>query len=200
MRTLGRGRRSAVGLYGFLYGGLIVEAGKYEDEDVSPLVSRVAIPADWRFLLVRQSNSEGLSGDAERRAFESLPPVQHESTARMCEGALLELAPAAIQGRIDLFSEALFRFGQEAGRCFAHQQEGVYATELAAATVAELRRLGVIGVAQSSWGPTVFAVLPNQQSAEEIRQRIEHGSLADYVTCQIVSPLNDPARLELQTD
>ncbi len=200
VRTLGRGRRSAVGLYGFLYGGLIVEAGKYEEDEVSPLVSRVVLPPDWRFLLVRQTNGEGLSGDAERRAFERLPRVPRESSARMCEEALLELVPAAIQQRIDLFSQALFRFGQEAGRCFAHQQEGVYATDLAAATVAELRRLGAVGVAQSSWGPTVFAVLPNKQNAEEIRQRIEQGTLADVVTCQIVSPLNDPARLELLTD
>ena len=41
--TAGRAKRSAVGLYGFLHGGLIVEAGRLPHDAVSPLVAAVAV-------------------------------------------------------------------------------------------------------------------------------------------------------------
>ncbi len=196
-QALRRGRRSAVGQYGFFHGGLIVEAGKTAEGGIAPLVSRVPLPAAWRFLLVRQAKVEGLSGEAERQAFERLPPVPPDATARMCQEALLGLVPAAMEERFDAFSQALHRYGQEAGRCFAPQQGGVYSTELAAATVGELRRLGVVGVGQSSWGPTIFAILPNQHAAEEACAALRTGPLGRDVTSQIVRVLNDPARIEV---
>ena len=158
-----------MGLYGFRYGGLIAEAGKTATDEIAPLVSRVALPEAWRFLLVRPAAGEGLSGEAERQAFERLPPVPPETTARMCQEAMLGLLPAAIEGDFELFSESLYRYGEEAGRCFSRQQEGIYSTTLAAATVRELRRLGVVGVGQSSWGPTIFALLPSEQAAQQVR-------------------------------
>jgi beta-RFAP synthase len=185
-----------VGLYGFRYGGLIVEAGKTSAEELAPLVSRAALPDAWRFLLVRPAAGEGLSGEAERQAFERLPPVPPESTARMCQQAMLGLLPAAIEGQFELFSESLHRYGEEAGRCFSPQQEGIYSTALAAATVRELRRLGVVGVGQSSWGPTIFALLPSDQMARQVRAQLVAGPLGGDVTCQIVCVLNEPARIE----
>ncbi|HVU86968.1 MAG TPA: hypothetical protein VHD36_06590 [Pirellulales bacterium] len=196
-QTLGRGRRSAVGLYGFFHGGLIAEAGKSAESEVAPLLCRVPIPTQWRFLLVRQANCEGLSGEAERRAFEGLPAVSLEASARMCREAMLGLLPAAMEGRFDLFSQALYRYGQEAGRCFAPQQGGVFATSLAEATVDELRRLGVVGVAQSSWGPTIFAALPSEETARQVRTQLSEGPLGRDVTSQIVCALNEPARVEV---
>ena len=50
--SVGRGARSAIGAYGFIFGGFILEPGKLEDEALSPLELRAAIPDDWRFVLV----------------------------------------------------------------------------------------------------------------------------------------------------
>ena len=158
--TVARGRRSAVGLYGFLHGGLIYEAGKFDVDEISPLVSRVAIPRDWRFLLVRPTDGEGLSGDAERVAFDRVPPVPAEATARMCYEATCGLVPAGTEGKFELFSESLARFGHAAGSCFAPLQGGIFASERIATVAQELAGLGIVGVGQSSWGPTVFACYP----------------------------------------
>ena len=42
------------------------------------------------------------------------------------------------------------------GACFASAQGGVFASPQASMIVNELRRLGFVGVGQSSWGPTLY--------------------------------------------
>jgi predicted sugar kinase len=176
---------------------MIVEAGKRSEDEISPLLHRVPLPEDWRFLLIRSTESEGLSGENERQAFGRLPPVPVEVTARMCQDLLLELIPAAIEGDFSAFSKALFRFGEDAGRCFAPQQGGVYGSAQMTWAVEELCKLGVAGVAQSSWGPTVFAVLPDQHAAEEIQAHFERSRQARSLTCTIARPRNEPARMDV---
>ncbi|HEY1783919.1 MAG TPA: hypothetical protein VGG30_00170, partial [Pirellulales bacterium] len=80
-RLMGRGERSAVGTHGFTRGGLLVEGGKLAGEAVSPLVSRIELPAAWRFVLLIDCEERGLSGAAERQAFADLPSVPTEATA-----------------------------------------------------------------------------------------------------------------------
>ena len=196
-QTVGRGRRSAIGLYGFLQGGLIAEAGKLTEEEISPLVSRVEIPREWRFLLVRSDDSEGLSGDAERQAFARVPLVSAEATARMCRAAMLGLLPAAVQNQHEQFSQSLYEFGQEAGACFAPLQGGIYASKRAAKIVQTLRDLRITGVGQSSWGPTVFAVLDSQRAAESVVERLRSSTPFRDATCVISPPRNEGARIEV---
>jgi beta-ribofuranosylaminobenzene 5'-phosphate synthase len=196
-RAVGRGQRSAVGLYGFLQGGLIVEAGKLTDDEISPLVARVPVSPDWRFLLVRPQASEGLSGDAERLAFAQLPPAPASVTAEMCREALMELLPAVIERRFDRFSGSLFRFGQQAGSCFASLQAGVYATTEVAEAARLLAELGVVGVAQSSWGPTLFAALPSEQAAHAIVDQLQKVGSKWGGECIIARPLNAGATIDV---
>ncbi len=198
--AVGRGRRSAIGMYGFLYGGLIVEAGKFDDCQMSPLISRVSIPCDWRFLLVRPENRQGISGETERQAFEKLPPVPTETTAAMCQEALLGMLPAALQGDPAGFSESLYRFGQQAGNCYAQWQGGTYASGELTKIVAELRRQGVAGVAQSSWGPTVFAVTESPGQAEDVLARFRRTAAGHRALCEIVHPRNHGATIVVYTD
>ncbi len=195
-RLTGRGRRSAVGLYGFLQGGLILEAGKLADGELSPLVSRMPLPTEWRFLLVRPTSLAGLSGEMERQAFERVPPVPASATERMCREAVMGMLPAGCDSRFDEFSASLFRYGQEAGRCFAPLQHGLYASPEVAAVAESLAALGVVGLGQSSWGPTVFALLPHRLAAEDIVRRLRETALAHSLTCDIASALNEPARIE----
>lgn len=170
--SVGRGRRSAVGVYGFCHGGLIVEAGRRADEPLSPLVARIALPADWRFLLVRPADPAGLSGTAEEQAFETLPAVPADVTAGLCRELLQELLPAARAGEFAGFSASVRRYGYEAGLCFAARQGGAYASPTLAALAERIRGFGVEGVGQSSWGPTLFAVLPSVTEAQRLAQAL----------------------------
>ena len=165
---VGRGRRSAIGCHGFLRGGLLYELGSYPDEPLGRLAKRVEVPAAWRVLLVTASQSAGLSGEHERSAFDQLPPIPESTAARLEQLAALALLPAAERDDIEAFGEALFEYGCLAGECFASVQGGPYASAEIAACVEALRGLGARGVGQSSWGPTVFAVVEDLSRAEQL--------------------------------
>src|SRR6185437_12492214 len=110
-RSVGRGLRSAIGLYGFAKGGLLFEAGKLSSDEISPLVGRVAVCGAWRWVLLCPREETGLHGESERLAFDRLPPVPPGITDELCSLAALEIMPAAATGDFSRFSDALYRFG-----------------------------------------------------------------------------------------
>ncbi len=177
----GRGLRSAVGTYGFFQGGWIIESGKQPGDKLSPLIQRLDIPAAWRFVLIMPKESQGLHGVDERRAFAELPPVPVELTDRLTRIAMDEIIPAVETADFDTVGENLYRFNHEAGMCFAASQYGAYANEATAAIVEKLRSWGIAGVGQSSWGPTIFALLKDEKSAGQLVERLSREiSIGDY--------------------
>lgn len=191
-----RGRRSAVGVYGFLEGGFIVEAGKSLGDVLAPLVCRLDLPADWRFVLIVPQGAQGISGDVERRAFDTLRAVPIETTERLCRELMLGMIPAAQSGDIEQFGESLYRYNRASGECFAAAQGGAFAAGETAQLVETIRQLGVRGAGQSSWGPTVFALVPNvdaaQELIEQVRSRRESAG-ADFI---LTAPDSSGARVE----
>jgi beta-RFAP synthase len=174
--SVGRGKRSAVGTYGFAHGGLIVERGKLPDEPLAPLDFRAEVPPDWRFVLIRPRARSGLSGAAEQHAFDRLPPVPADVTQRLIEELRLELIPAISQGDFRRLSESLYRFGTTAGNCFAARQGGPFNGPELTQLVERIRSLGVVGVGQSSWGPTLFALLSDSQQAAAFTDELQRQS------------------------
>jgi beta-RFAP synthase len=164
----GRGFRSAIGTHGFLRGGLIVEAGRLPEESLGRLEQRLAFPSTWRFVLVRAGGPAGLHGTAESQAFEQLPPVRSEVRARLIEEVHTQMLPALARQDILAFGESLYRFGRQAGECFAPIQGGPYNGSRVTALAREIRELGVAGVGQSSWGPTLFCVVPDAHAAQQL--------------------------------
>jgi beta-ribofuranosylaminobenzene 5'-phosphate synthase len=193
---MGRGQRSAVGAYGFVRGGLIIEAGKTPGESVAPLVERIELPATWRFVLLRPRCAVGLSGEAERRAFRDLPPVPQPVTERLWEIARMRMAPAARSGDLAAFGESIYRFGWEAGMCFAPRQGGPFASPRLEEWAAAIREMGVAGVGQSSWGPTLFALLPDQIAAETFIQDFRSRCPREAIESLITPPNNSGASIE----
>ena len=196
-RAVHRGERSAIGTHGFGRGGLLVEAGKLAANEISPLVSRVDMSPDWRWVLICPESEIGLSGEAERRAFEKLPPVPVETTDRLCRLALLELVPAAITADFTRFSEALYEFGHDAGLCFASQQAGPFASPRVAEIVARVRSLGVLGVAQTSWGPTIAALMPDESAAAALVERLQAASNVGSLDLHVAKPNNHGACVQV---
>jgi beta-ribofuranosylaminobenzene 5'-phosphate synthase len=195
-KLVGRGERSAIGTHGFAQGGLLVEGGKFSADPVSPLVSRIELPAEWRFVLVIDRHERGLSGTAERDAFAALPAVSAEATAALCRELVLHLLPSAATGNFDEFGESLYRYGHQAGMLFAKRQGGPYAGSASAELVAWIRGEGVRGVGQSSWGPTIFALLADQPSAERFARRAAERYSPARFDLLIAGPANRGARVE----
>jgi beta-RFAP synthase len=166
----GRGERSAVGVHGFDRGGLIVEGGKLPGEAISPLVARLPFPADWAVLLFTPAGAGAWHGGAERQAFAHLTGPGPAETETLCRLVLTGLLPAVTSADFDAFGEAVYELNARAGDAFAAAQGGRYAGPAVAALVARLRSLGVKGVGQSSWGPTVFAVVRRRDAADVTRR------------------------------
>ncbi len=177
---VGRGERSAVGVHGFEHGGLIVEAGKLPGEAVAPLVARVALPDAWRVVLFLPTGRDTAPwhGDRERQAFdrERNPAAGRRLAERLSRLALLDLLPAATAGDLPAFGEAVYEYNRLAGEPFAREQGGPYAGPHVEELVAAVRRTGVKGVGQSSWGPTVFAVAADEAEARTLAIAIGSGA------------------------
>lgn len=169
----GRGQRSSIGTYGFLHGGLLVDRGKLPHEPLAPLEERVELPADWRVVQFCATSLAGLSGKEERQAFANLPPVPDETTRALRDLIDQRLLPAARQQAFEDLSEAIYEYGLQAGMCFATVQGGPFAHPDLAAWIEAFRERGIRGVGQSSWGPTLFALLESQAAAEELRKWFE---------------------------
>lgn len=158
---VGRGERSAIGVHGFDRGGLLVDAGKRPGEAVSPLLAHVPLPPEWKVVLFAPANAVRWHGDRERAAFATAqtgdPNVLHELAEAAVRGAL--------ESDIDAFGGAVHEFNRRAGEPFAAAQGGTYASKEIADLIEDVRAWGVRGVGQSSWGPTVFAVVPDSDAA-----------------------------------
>jgi beta-ribofuranosylaminobenzene 5'-phosphate synthase len=179
----GRGRRSAIGCHGFYQGGLLFEGGKQEDEPLSELQCRVDFPPDWRLLLIRPTMLEGVAGPSEGKFFEIAPDDNGERAETMTKLAREVLIPAAFEADFNPFAKALFDYGCLAGASFAFAQGDIFSHPQTRARVEDLRRRGVVGVGQSSWGPTVFALMKNAADAERLQQELRELPL--YQDCEI---------------
>lgn len=173
-RRVGRGRRSALGVWGFLQGGFLVEAGQRQLGQLGALVARAAFPEQWRIVLVLPPCGPGLHGGRERAVFAELEqqPPDLAGTDRLCRLVLLGMLPALAEEDVETFGESVYEFNVRAGEVFAPMQGGRYAAPLVAEVVHLARRLGVRGVGQSSWGPAVFAVVGDPEHAATLAQRL----------------------------
>jgi beta-RFAP synthase len=179
-RRLGRGQRSGIGVAAFKLGGLVIDAGhRAVDEsegpsgvtdavELPPVIFQHPLPEDWYFVLATPRAGPGLSGPAEQRVFRGLPPMDAERVGRICRLTLMQVAPAVLTGDIRTFGAAITEIQDTVGEYFAPYQGGRFASPTGC-EVAELARArGACGVGQSSWGPTVFAVVLGEGAAQAL--------------------------------
>lgn len=197
-QCVGRGLRSAVGTHGFFHGGLILELGKTPEESVSPLARRVVLPTAWRFVLMCLREGEGLYGTGEQQAFASLPAVPAEICQALQREASEHMLPAAEAGDFHEFSESVYRFGYQSGSSFAAVQGGAYNGPQLTQLVNHIRSLGVGGVGQSSWGPTLFAVCRDQIAARKLAASLADENSLRQADIWIAEPCNHGALIEVE--
>jgi beta-ribofuranosylaminobenzene 5'-phosphate synthase len=189
-----RGGRSSVGTHGFDRGGLIIEAGRGPGDTLGELLHHVPLPEAWRILLLMPRQGEGLSGKAEREAFASLPDVPWEVHRELVRLACDEMVPAARESQFERFASALYEYGLLAGSCYQGVQATPYYSPDGMKMVDRLRASGVAGVAQSSWGPTLFALLPSDESASSLSIQMKEWKDLPPLEVILTHPLNEGAR------
>jgi beta-ribofuranosylaminobenzene 5'-phosphate synthase len=171
-QAAGRGARSAVGMWTFALGGLVVEGGvRAGVERPAPLLMRHAVPDEWRIVLVVPKAEPGLSGVAEAEAFVRLVPSD-ERSATIAQLVLTSLLPALVERDLEEFGTALTRVQRLVGDAFAPVQGGRFHPR-AGALVEALLRGGAAGAGQSSWGPAVYGVVGSEAAGRELARRME---------------------------
>ncbi|HEX4413232.1 MAG TPA: hypothetical protein VH107_06355 [Lacipirellulaceae bacterium] len=193
--SVGRGGRSAVGTHGFEKGGLIVDAGKLRGERLGQLFRRIEMPRNWRFVLVQATNRQGLAGVQEAEAFARLPPVPKATTSKLWRVVTEDMIPAVEAADCAGFGEAVYEFGRLAGACFAPAQGGTFASPSIERLVNAIREFGVAGAGQSSWGPTVFAVVPSDAEAASLAAWLRNQLADDESEIMVAAPNNCGATL-----
>jgi beta-ribofuranosylaminobenzene 5'-phosphate synthase len=193
-QAAGRAARSAVGMWTFALGGLVVEGGVRRGmEHPAPLLMHHAAPEDWRIVLVVPKAEPGLSGVAEEQAFGRLVPSAERSAA-IAQLVLTSLLPAFVERDVDEFGTALTHVQQLVGDSFADVQGGRFHPR-AGALVEALLRFGAAGAGQSSWGPAVYGVVGSDAAGREVARRMED-AIGGEGTVDLVTFDNRGARVE----
>lgn len=208
-RLAGRGRRSGVGTWTYLYGGLVLEGGRRTDgtdTGLAPLLGRYALPPAWRFVLLIPRESRGIHGDVEEEAFARRVSMDAGTVGRLCRLVLLRLLPALLEEDIRAFGRAVTEIQQIVGDAFAPVQGGRYANPVSAACVEALLELGAAGAGQSSWGPTVYGLAADEDQARQLAMALgrrlgpDGRPLAETMTVEVVAPDPHGRRLWVEGD
>lgn len=193
--SAGRGRRSAVGSHGFAQGGFLYERGQSAKGDFPPLAYHRPLPDAWRIVLATQRGVRGCHGEQENQGFFNLPPVPLEVTRRL-KGLIEDrMIPALEAGDCQTFGEAVTEYGYEAGGCYLPIQPERYAGPVCCRLVEQMRELGIAGVGQSSWGPTIFGICASAAQAESAAAALRRDWSADAMEIQVTAPANQGATL-----
>ncbi len=197
-RMLGRGRRSGIGIAAFTSGGFVVDAGRpcrpradrrresLDGHDLPPVIFQHALPGDWWFVIVSPEGRPGLSGRREGRIFKHLPPMGEATVERISRLTLMKVLPGVLTDDIRGFGEAITEIQRLVGEFFAPYQGGVYASATGRKVADFALKRGAFGVGQSSWGPTVFALVRGEDAsttlAEDIRRFLGDDRSLVFVT------------------
>jgi beta-ribofuranosylaminobenzene 5'-phosphate synthase len=171
-----RGKRSNIGLCGFLEGGFVLDKGRQRancSDEVSRLrTERFKFP-DWPVLVLQDTESRGDSGYAEASMFQRCSLVPNPNRELMTETIEQEILPAIESKDWDQFDIALGRYGRWAGKIFEPVQGGVYRSPQIERCVDIAVKLGLRGATQSSWGPTVCAFAKDAEHAKWCQSRLQ---------------------------
>lgn len=194
---LHRGARSGIGIGTFMHGGFIIDAGRGKQTEVPPVISQAVVPEHWRILLIFDQGTEGINGVPERRAFNTLPPLDEDLAGLLCRLAMMQVLPAIAEDNCQRFGIAITRIQEIIGDYFAQVQGGRFTSPLLAPVLSELQELGATGSGQSSWGPTGFAFFPNETTAFQALKKIRaNWQKESRLSFMLTEPCNQPAMIK----
>jgi len=162
---LDRGARSSIGIATFERGGAVLDGGRGDNDEPPPVLSRLPFPEEWRVLLIFDHNRQGLHGPEEAAAFRRLPPFPAEQAAHLCRLVLMVALPGLAEEDLDRFGAAIAELQRAIGDYFEPVQGARFMSRSVADVLAWLEAEGIVGIGQSSWGPTGFGLIGSELEA-----------------------------------
>ena len=169
---LHRGARSGIGIGTFMHGGFVVDGGRGEKTEVPPVITHLSFPEHWRIILVFDDEVEGINGAEERRAFNTLPTMEKDISATLCRLTMMQALPAIVEQDCSQFGSAITEIQNIIGDYFSIAQGGRYTSPFLKSILDTMENMGATGMGQSSWGPTGFAIFPNETIAFQALKKI----------------------------
>ncbi|MFO8109262.1 MAG: hypothetical protein R6U17_01875 [Thermoplasmata archaeon] len=166
--TVGRSRFSAIGTYGFIHGGFILEGGKGTDEVVPPLTAHIRMPSDWRFVIVWPDHISSCDEVQEKPMMKSVK-VSSEYPRCISHHVVMGVLPSLIEEDIESFGHHISQIQRLVGESFAPYQGGTFHPAVSQ-LVDKLEEL-TYGSGQSSWGPTAYGIT-TVKKAENTKEQI----------------------------
>lgn len=178
-RLAGRGGTSGIGVNVFSRGGLVIDGGHsfgpgLEKESClpssashagpAPLLARYRLPERWRFVLVTPRTERGAHGQREVDLFQEAFPLPTSETGEVCRRVLLELMPGAHTGDLKLLGRSLTALQ---GVGFKQREVGLQ-PEPVRQLIDVMVEAGAAGAGLTSFGPTVYALAGDRESAEAV--------------------------------
>ena len=170
--------RSAIGFGAFYYGGFITDGGritkeKENDNYLPPILFQEKIPVDWCFIIILPSlDKEKIAGEKEIKTFKKLEKMDIDICAKNSHHLLLGMLPALKEKDIKKFSTHLNIIEDNAADYFSEIQSGRYTSKYSQEILTFLEEHGVLGRGQSSWGPSLYALIENKERAKKIKEKI----------------------------
>ncbi len=179
-----RGARSGIGIAGFERGGFVVDGGRCSETEVPPVIAHMDFPSQWKIILVFDRRGQGLHGNHEKEAFSRLPSLPEEEVARVCYLLLMQALPALAESRLRHFGDAVTDIQRSVGNYFAAAQGGRYTSADVGVALDWLGEQGAVGLGQSSWGPTGFCLVEEEQAEillDVAETRFKHVSTLSFM-------------------
>lgn len=163
---LERGARSGIGVASFLTGGFVVDGGRGPGGAIPPVVARLPFPEHWRLVLILDPAREGVHGTEETQAFRDLPLFPAADAAHLCRLVMMRLLPGLAEANVSAVGSALTEIQARLGDHFAPAQGGRrFSSPAVAEALDRAAAFGAYGIGQSSWGPTGFALVEDEEAA-----------------------------------
>ncbi len=206
-----RGRRSGIGIGTFEQGGLVLDGGRNTHQtnaqesnlqenntQVPPIIARHDFPQEWPILLIMDNADQGVFGDAELQAFETLTHAELSTAQALSHHVLMQALPAIVERDYAQFSQAIHALQLATGDYFSAAQGGHYKSARVAEVLNYLNTQGVICAGQSSWGPTGFAIFENDNIANKMLNQLQQSfSKFDQLRFQLMRAKNTGATIQL---
>ena len=174
MLLANRGKRSGIGLAAFEGGGVLLDGGVHPDrQSPPPLLCRHDFPDQWRVLLIQDYHHAGVFGTEEKSAFDNLSASTPHQSANLCKVIMLETLPALLERDFITFSRGVRLLQTAMIDAFASSQGGSYRSPEVAKALTWLAKNGVIGLGQSSWGPSGFALFADEKKAQDMKKQLQ---------------------------
>jgi beta-ribofuranosylaminobenzene 5'-phosphate synthase len=197
IRLSGRGKRSGIGLYGFLNSGLIFDQGLPPTaNDSSPRqvqATAQGVQPNWRIVLVSPPGSPTVTGGIETSLIATASQTPNPNKSRMLELACMAMEWSQRADGFDPFVAILEEFVQLAGQLFAPCQGGIYNGETLENAAQLMHQVGLRAVGQSSWGPTLFGFAHDEQTAHQTAHALAMLRADDSWKIEVARPANHAA-------